>query len=326
MNSLHELASRCEQALTGRQLPCGGWGYCGSRQWALEPTSLALLALRVRPGVGCSKAVHFLESCQRPDGSWPGFQEDEDGSWATALSVITLARLGRNWQAVWRGAEWLLKLQGQESNWLAKWRYPLFDRKVRFDPNKYGWPWIAGTSSWVVPTAFSLIALWHAFGCCLPETAKKRIEIGTAMLFDRGCPDGGWNAGNGVAFGATLAAHIDVTSLALLALFPVRNHPFVKTSLSWLRNQKLSEHSTYTLCWAAIALAAYGCDTLLAAHTLARLDLAGPVSQDPEATALVLLALQALRGANPFGWPTVSSGNSGGLIDGLEDDGFQSKH
>jgi hypothetical protein len=85
MNSLHELASRCEQALTGRQLAGGGWGYCGSRQWALEPTSLALLALRVRPGVGCSKAVHFLESCQRPDGSWPGFQEDEDGSWATAV-------------------------------------------------------------------------------------------------------------------------------------------------------------------------------------------------------------------------------------------------
>ena len=33
------------------------------------------------------------------------------------------------------------------------------DRNVRFDPDKYGWPWVAGSASWVIPTAFSIIAI-----------------------------------------------------------------------------------------------------------------------------------------------------------------------
>ena len=200
MNSFHELANRCEKALLNCQLPCGGWSYGKSRQWATEPTALALLALRLRPGANCNKGATFLGSCQRPEGSWPAFEGDEEGSWATALAVIALARLGGNWSRVQRGAAWLLNVRGQESHWLAKWRYRLFDRQVRFDPDKYGWPWTEGAASWVVPTSYSLIALRLAFGCCLSPAVKERIDNGTAMLFDRGCPSGGWNAGNGIAF------------------------------------------------------------------------------------------------------------------------------
>ncbi|MCI0420631.1 MAG: hypothetical protein L0312_15630, partial [Acidobacteria bacterium] len=176
MNSFCELANRCEKALLNCQLPCGGWSYDKSRQWATEPTALALLALRLRPGANCHKGATFLGSCQRPEGSWPAFEGDEEGSWATALAVIALARLGGNWSRVQRGAAWLLKVRGQESHWLAKWRYRLFDRQVRFDPDKYGWPWSEGAASWVVPTSYSLIALRLAFGCCLSPTAKERIE------------------------------------------------------------------------------------------------------------------------------------------------------
>jgi hypothetical protein len=38
------------------------------------------------------------------------------------------------------------------------------------------------------------------------------------MMLDRKCPDGGWNAGNGVVFGVALAPHIDANAIALLAL------------------------------------------------------------------------------------------------------------
>ena len=101
---------------------------------------------------------------------------------ATSLVVITFIRMGGDWATVQRGCQWLLRTRGQESYWLAKWRYRLFDNKVRFDPDKYGWPWTVGAASWVVPTAYSLVALRLAFGCCLPDSARLRLGLGTAML------------------------------------------------------------------------------------------------------------------------------------------------
>ena len=230
MRRLSELASQYEQQVLDLQLPCGGWGY--SRQWAMEPTCLALLALRFRAKADWVRGLRFLEGCQNADGSWPGFEGDDEGSWATALAVITLIRAGGDWESVQRGCQWLLGTRGQESHWLAKWRYRLFDNKVRFDPNKYGWPWTVGAASWVVPTSYALIALRLAFGCCLTDSARQRLDLGTAMLLDRACPGGGWNAGNGVAFGVPLEPHADVTSLALISLLPHRNHPTVQVSLS----------------------------------------------------------------------------------------------
>src|SRR5262245_10016510 len=176
MQRLSELASQFELLILACQLPGGGWGY--SQQWALEPTCLALLALRLRSTADRARGLRFLENCQRSDGSWPGFEGDGEGSWATALAVLTLIRTGGNWRSVQRGCQWLLRVRGQESHWLARWRYRLFDTKVQFDPGKYGWPWTAGAASWVVPTAYSLMALRRAYGCCLTSPARERMVLG----------------------------------------------------------------------------------------------------------------------------------------------------
>lgn len=100
--SLSELTSHCEQVVLNHRLSCGGWGY--SRQWALEPTCLALLALRLRQRAEVEKGLRFLESCQSPNGSWRGFEGDEEGSWASSLAVITLIRMGGDWTSVQRGS------------------------------------------------------------------------------------------------------------------------------------------------------------------------------------------------------------------------------
>ena len=140
----------------------------------------------------------------------------------TALAVSTVIRLAGNWKAVEKGVSWLLETQGRESHWLMKWRYRTVDQKVRFDPENYGWPWTVGSSSWVVPTSYSLIALRQYFTCCAPGVAELRFKKGIAMLFDRACPGGGWNAGNGVVYDVPLKPLADVTSLALVALLPQR--------------------------------------------------------------------------------------------------------
>jgi hypothetical protein len=298
MRTLAELTSQYEQRVLDLQLSCGGWGY--SPQWAMEPTCLALLALRLRSTADRARGLRFLESSQRADGSWPGFEGDEEGSWATALAVMTLIRVGGDWELVQRGCLWLLRTRGQESHWLAQWRYRLFDNKVRFDPDKYGWPWTVGAASWVVPTAYSLMALRLAFGCCLTASARQRLTQGTAMLLDRACPGGGWNAGNSVAFGVALEPHSDVTSLALMSLLPQRHHPTVQASLSWLRNRWPALHSVNGLCWAAMALVTYGFDTNLAIEKLANLAPQEKATNQGEAVSLYVLASHALQGVTCF--------------------------
>jgi hypothetical protein len=44
-----------------------------------------------------------------------------------------------------------------ESHWLWQWKFRLFDRKVRFDPSKSGWPWVP-ERRWVAPTALVILA------------------------------------------------------------------------------------------------------------------------------------------------------------------------
>src|SRR5579864_1609687 len=192
-----------QQRLITCQLPSGGWGFGRpSSQPALEPTCLALLALRFHPGAVAERGLRFLLATQNPNGSWPAFSgDDRDGCWATALAVTALVNCGRVTPAIERGLHWLLSSRGRESHWLWKWKFRIADTHVRFDPDKFGWPWMPDTCSWVVPTAFSLLALKQSFVCCPPRDVRFRFTRGVDMLLDRACPNGGWNAGNSVAYG-----------------------------------------------------------------------------------------------------------------------------
>jgi hypothetical protein len=302
MDDLHKLARSCEDEILKRQLPEGGGGFGNSRQWVTETTALALLALRLQPSTVYAPGLGFLLRCQNPNGSWPGFAGDDlEGSWVTALALIALIRLAGNWKAVEKGVSWLLETQGRESHWLMKWRYRTVDQKVRFDPEKLGWPWTVGASSWVVPTSYSLIALRQYFTCCMNEDVQLRLRKGTAMLFDRACPGGGWNAGNGIVYGVALKPHADGTSLALIALLPQKDHPLVKGSLDWLQGQWDKMLSIYSMSWMAMALAAYQQPVEPIMKKLIQLYRERGIAQDCQALALTRIAAQVTDGANPFG-------------------------
>ena len=102
----------------------------------LEPTCLALLALRPKP----STSAHVLFEAQRPDGSWGSFATDDEASGLTALALLTLNNLGVFPQAASRAADWLLAAQGREASWIWRWKFYTTDTRVRFDPEKFGWP------------------------------------------------------------------------------------------------------------------------------------------------------------------------------------------
>jgi hypothetical protein len=312
-NRLLELLLRRQDQATA------GWGYVQGQD-AIEPTCLALLALRdfkerldlseIGRRERVTRALESFERQQNPNGSWPAFQgDDQNGCWTTSLAVITLIRTGASPERLRAGTRWLLEAYGREANWFWRWRLRTLDNKVQFDPAKFGWNWVAGTTSWVVPTAFSLIALQQARLRGYNKTARltERVDIGTSMLLDRMCPGGGWNSGNGVAFGVPLAPHIDATSIALLALTRHEEEPGVQRSLHWLVNRLAGCSSPYSLAWGVLAIGAYqgispaASESLRSrAKELMRMTTNAASIDDNCTLAVSALALEAIDGDNVF--------------------------
>jgi hypothetical protein len=89
-----------------------------------------------------------------------------------------------------RWNRWLLDAKGREANWFWRWKFRTVDNNVKFDPAKYGWSWVPGTTSWVIPTAFTLVTLQQVRDAGLGEEPglNERIDLGIRMLLDRMCP------------------------------------------------------------------------------------------------------------------------------------------
>jgi hypothetical protein len=292
--------NRCTEELTARQLPNGGWPFArGTVQAAVEPTTLALLALPPNSIQARDAGIGFLLRTQNPNGSWPAFLGDDEGggSGFTGLALFALRRCGIEGTATDRATRWLLRVRGRESDWLWRWKFRIFDRHTRFEPSKFGWPWMPGTVSWVVPTSYSLLALKS--GNQHSRRAHHRIRRGVEMLYDRICPGGGWNAGNGVVYASALAAHPDTTAIALLALQGEAASEPITTSLDWLEQRAETCVAPWSLAWTILALDAY--ERPIRGLTERLAGWAESVEIDDCATlAVATLALACAGGLNPF--------------------------
>ena len=292
-----------QSELLRRQLPCGGWAaLVSSAQAALEPTCYSLLAMNTNTGPTIQTALRFLLRAQSSNGSWPVFLgDDPDGSWVTSLVTIALRDDIDAIPARLNGFHWLLDASGKEASWLGRWKFRTTDRHVRFDPDRYGWPWIPDTVSWVVPTAFAILALRQLPCTCGGfEQIPGRIEGGIAMLLDRACPTGGWNAGNGVVYGEPVAPHPDDTAIALLALRHHGEDPAVQKARKYLEDVAPSLRSPWSLAWTILALAAHQRPVAALRAALA----AFPElvqTEDTSTLALACLALDHERSLASFG-------------------------
>ena len=240
-----------------RELPSGGWSFSGSPQMSLETTCLAMFSLLAEQLSSAAHIIRPLLHAQLSDGSWPSFIGDGEPSWTTALAICVLNSAGDSSGARERGLSWLLKTNGREANWFWRWKFKLADRAVRFDPDRYGWPWLPGSASWVIPTAFSVVAIKQFTACSRSELSERRIRRGVDMLLDRVCVGGGWNSGNSVVYGLPLQAHVDVTAIALLALQDEERTPVVKASLGWLKQRSSDIESVESLSWCILSLFVY---------------------------------------------------------------------
>jgi hypothetical protein len=243
--------------LRGRELRGGGWSFFGSRQVSLEATSLASLCLLAERPSEAQRLGKFFSGVQLADGSWPSFVGDRESSWTTALAVCVLNSANDPSKARERGESWLLRTKGREGHWFWRWKFKTTDRNVRFNPDKYGWPWISGSASWVIPTAFSIIAIKQFTVCNRSDASEERIRLGVEMLLDRPCVDGGWNSGNSIVYGVPLRAHVDATAIALLALQDEQRSELIQRSLTWLKKESAGVYSVSSLAWCILSLFVY---------------------------------------------------------------------
>jgi hypothetical protein len=286
--------------LIKRQLPSGGWSYLGSRQISVESTSLAILALgseaRDSPRMGTNQLLRL----QNRDGGWPAFAGDAESAWVTALVLCAFNMTNDFVVAREKARHWLMMERGREGHWFWRWKFKTADRNVRFNPDKYGWPWSPGTGSWVIPTAVSLVAIKQYTVCNRSETAEKRIRLGVDMLLDRVCGGGGWNSGNSMVYGVPLRAHVEATAIALLALQDEERTPVLETSLAWLKQKAASIESVESLAWSILSLFVYEEPVERLKNTLAGVIGDGGEIQNNATLATALLALKCGEMIHPF--------------------------
>mgnify|MGYP000981079356 CR=1 FL=1 len=214
------------------------------------------------------RARAFLRRSRLPTGGWPYVA----GGPAQPEATVLAAAAGP--EAEWLDSAWL---SGNEQAWstfllpAVAWGRdpalcaPALDRieafrsspvegLVGFDATLPGWSWVSGTAAWIQPTAFAMLSLRRV------GRSPERIEQGVAMIADRQCADGGWNYGNPEVLGAQLAAHIDSTGWALLALPPREElRPVIERGLAFMTTA-LTMPSTMGLALGALSHLAHGQD------------------------------------------------------------------
>ena len=292
--------SSLAETLKSRQMKSGGWAYFDSVQESLEATCLAELALAPERQASSSAAILFLLKSQLSDGGWPAFLVDSEGSWTTAIALCELNSTGDFTAAREKACRWLCAERGREGHWFWRWKFKTADRNVRFDPDKYGWPWISGSASWVIPTAFSVIAIKQFTVCNRYASSEKRIQLGVEMLLDRACVDGGWNSGNSFVYGVALRPHVEATAIALLALQDEPRTEVIHNGLSWLRQNAAGIDSVSSLAWGILSLFVYQEPVVGLKNRLAAMIGDGRDIRNNATLATALLALKCGEMIHPF--------------------------
>ncbi len=269
----------------------GGWPSRRGQSWT-EPTALALLALQGEsvPSKTRDLSASWLSRRQASDGGWSPCATVPQSTWVTSVALLALSQEKQYSGGCANGSLWLShhiypELSGFES---------LLHNTIGLTPNKApgSSPWFPGTAGWVIPSAFSILALSCWSAQLRDARFDQAIQRAQTYLLSRRCIDGGWNHGGSPQRSETAPSYPETTGLALLALAgkPLENiSPAIRRARQFLQKPD----STEGLAWLVMGLGAHG--------ILTHADLLQNVHpRTTQEVALLLLALQTQRGRNAF--------------------------
>lgn len=234
----------------------GGWGYFPGKASWLEPTVYAALALH---GTAAASGVMepawpLIASWQLPDGSWRPSSQIRSGTWVTALALMLHCVRHIYDDRFHKGVDSLLRTSGAESRPIMRTASFLHLLATDVNVSHRAWPWVPGNTSWIEPTAHSLVALKKVPSRYLTQNISYRIRAGENMILKRRCRDGGWNCGNPNVLKTDVPSYPETTALALLGLQGRRIPGLVDVAIE---NQTKSQ-LPLARAWLAIALRCYG--------------------------------------------------------------------
>ena len=240
------------------QNPDGGWGYFPGKSSWLEPTAYAMIALNgdEQSAEAVEQAWKLVCSWQLTDGSWRAGAQVEDATWATALALTVSCIRDEYGPELWAGVGYLLSVSGAETRPAVRLLHLLGLADVEVDPAHSGWPWRKGNSSWIEPTAHTLVALKKISRKSRHRLVAERIAEAEQMILSRRCRDGGWNYGNRTALHMDLPSYPETTALGLLAL--EGGEAPVKDSLELARALWQAARWPLGNAWLTIALRLWG--------------------------------------------------------------------
>jgi hypothetical protein len=263
-------------------------GYHEGAPAAAEPTAIGALALLAhRRDAAAQPLVDRLIDWQCAAGNVGIESTQMEPGWPTATAVLAWRAAQQSSifevdyvSAIDRALAWILATKGTLGEHVER---------LGRDTTIHGWPWVAGTYSWVEPTAMNLLALKHS-----RFAQNRRAREAVLLLVNRMFDSGGCNYGNTIVFGQILRPHVQPTGIALLALAQEDDATGrIARSIEYLQRELSAETATASLCYGLLGLAAQGAfpaeaDAWLQAaadRTLAR---------DPSSYKLALVALASL--------------------------------
>jgi hypothetical protein len=297
------------------------WGYHANAPAASEPTALAALALLHFGHPAAGRALDWLANLQSTTGAVGVMEDQNSPNWPTSLAVLAWAAAERHdatqiglsdeayerraltpalsprerekngapalfqWESeryierIETGVAWMLSVEGKTIPRQAN---------MGHDTTLVGWPWVAGTHSWLEPTAFCTLAL-RAAG----ESHHLRTIEAIRLIRDRMLAAGGWNYGNTAVLGQQLLPHIQPTGIALLALAGQPRDERLDRSIAYLTSNIGATTATASLCFALIGLAAHDVEVDSSDKWLAAA-YHRTIAKGGSPHALALLALAAL--------------------------------
>ena len=237
------------ERLTLRRNADGGWGYRAQGASAAEPTAWACAALlggNASEQAEAGRGLAWLASIQKPNGAVPISEKHTSPDWCTPLALFVWSLAARRIadrlaDARRNAAEFLLNSGGEPVESIPG----VFGH----DTSLVGWSWVAGTHSWVEPTATAVLALKAA-----GKGNHRRTREGVRLLIDRALPEGGWNYGNTRLFGRVLRPFPETTGVALAALADEAKCDAIQRSVDWLTRELSHIRAPLSVAWGAIAL------------------------------------------------------------------------